>query len=98
MLNSAPYFSSEYFRNINYCGRIPGPETARLPDKCPMDSQSTAKINQAVDAGLDRCAGTATPYSSLRGFLKELEETGNWTPDEIKTVDDAITRILGISP
>ena len=59
-----------------------------------MDSESIAKLNQAVDAGLNRCAGSPMPFSALRDFLKELEDLGGWTAEEIKTVEEAITRVL----
>ena len=54
---------------------------------------STAKINRAVRAGLKQCSGSM-PYSELREFLKELKATGKYSPDELKAIEDAITRTL----
>jgi hypothetical protein len=36
-----------------------------------MPADSTAKINQAVDDCLEKCAGTAAPFSLLSDYLKE---------------------------
>ena len=68
------------------------------PPRTPTPSlpmESIAKINQAVDACLERCAGSAVPDTALQDFLKELEVSGDLTPDEIKTVEQAAARALG---
>lgn len=37
------------------------------------------------------------PFSILRDFLNELQNSGNWTPDEIKTIEEALARALAAS-
>ena len=54
-----------------------------------MGADSTARIKQAVDAFLVRAGRTAAPYTVLRDYLKELEQAGQLTVDEIKAVEDA---------
>lgn len=36
-------------------------------------------------------------FSTLRDFLNELQNSGKWTPDEIKTVEEAGARALAAS-
>ena len=52
------------------------------------------KINRAVDDCLRRCTGSSGPFSVLRGFLKELEEAGGWSPEEISQVEQAVMQVL----
>ena len=59
-----------------------------------MDADSVAKINQAVDSCLERCAGSPDPYSLLRDLLKELEDSGEFTAVEIATIKNAVKRAL----
>jgi hypothetical protein len=59
-----------------------------------MDPDSVAKVNQAVDSCLDRCAGSLAPPSLLRDLLKELQDTGEYTPVEIATIENAVRRAL----
>jgi hypothetical protein len=59
-----------------------------------MSPASTAKINQAVDDCLEKCASTAAPFSLLRDYLKELEDSGAWTPEEVAAVEQAAPQIL----
>lgn len=63
-----------------------------------MSPDSTANINRAVDNCLERCAGAAMPFSLLRSILKELEESGDWTPEELEAVGKAATQLLSRQP
>ena len=56
-------------------------------------SEESTKFNQAIDACLERCTASPMPFTTLRDFLKELEEAG-WSPEDLKVVEEATIRAL----
>lgn len=62
-----------------------------------MSKDPITKINRAVDDCLRQCTSSPSPFSELRGFLKELEEAGGWLPEEISRVEQAVLRVLNDS-
>ena len=59
------------------------------------DADSTARINQAVDAALERCTKSPMPHSELRDFLKDAAAKGSLLAEEIAAVESAVLRALG---
>jgi len=59
-----------------------------------MDADSTARINQAVDALLERCTRSSLPHSMLRDLLKQAEANGSLTAKESAAVESAVLRAL----
>jgi hypothetical protein len=59
-----------------------------------MDDDSTARINQAVDAILERCTRSSLPHSTLRALLKQAEADGLLSAEELAAVEAAVLRAL----
>jgi len=61
----------------------------------PVDPDSVARINHAVDECLDRCLKSSTPgHLTLEGYCCELREDPDWSGDEVNQVRSIVLRLL----
>jgi hypothetical protein len=79
------------FRESPFFNRMMAPPPCHL---LSMDADSTTRINQAVDAALERCARSSLPHSMLRDLLKQAEAKGSLSAEEIAAVESAALRVL----
>jgi len=59
-----------------------------------MSDDTTAKINAAVDACLERCTSAQYPRRELELILQEAQDAGELTAEEATIVQEAVKRIL----
>jgi hypothetical protein len=81
------------YRKSVFFVRITAPATSLKPS-LSMDAESTARINQAVDAVLEICTGSPLPHSLLRDFLKAAKDQGSLSTEELAAVESAVLRAL----
>ena len=79
------------FRTNPFFGRMMAPPPAHL---LSMDADSTKRINEAVDALLERCKRSSLPHSTLRDLLKQAEADGSLTAKESAAAESAVLRAL----
>lgn len=57
-------------------------------------SDSTSRINTAVDECLDRCLRSRSPDATLAAYISNAVGTGSLTQEEANVVEATVKRIL----
>ena len=59
-----------------------------------MPDESDPRIRVAIEECMQRCLAVSWPRFELTSFLQGLEQDRSWSPEEIHTVEETVSKRL----